>query len=326
MTKDTHTNRRYKDYLEKRKQQGIEMQIAEADEIIHAIDKVDSRQAFKRVQAKIQKSNRKLHFLNNFTRVAAVLFIPLLVTSIFLYSRLNDQDFNQEFATQTISNPSGVRSELVLPDSSKVWLNAESSISYTIPFNRSTRDVKLVGEAFFEVKRDKHKPFIVESGQVNVKVLGTRFNYKAFPEDSIMEVVLEEGKVKLSSKGADSEKGIIMKPGERAIVNKTTKHTTVSHGNVENFIGWHEGKLILDQSTLQEVAKRLERWYGVEVKIIDPDIRNYRISTTFENESLNQILSMLELALPIKTTLIPGTVDQVTHQTSKEKVLIARKN
>ena len=213
-----------------------------------------------------------------------------------------------------------------MPDGSKVWLNAESTISYKIPFNTKSRDVQLTGEAFFEIKKDEQRPFHVESGKVKVTVLGTRFNYKAFSEDTMIEVVLAEGKVKLSSSGSPTEKEIILKPGERAVINKVTKQTNITTGNIEKYVGWHEGKLIFDECPLPEVARRLERWFGIEVQVSDPKLSGCQISTTFRNESLHQILALLELASPIKTTLIPATFEETSHTKNKEKVIITSKD
>jgi len=227
---------------------------------------------------------------------------------------------------EKITNPSGVRSEIVLPDGSKVWLNAESTISFKIPFDFKSREVKLTGEAFFEVKKDEQRPFQVESGKVNVTVLGTRFNCKAFPEDTAVEVVLAKGKVRLNTVGSKTGEEFILKPGERAVVKTLTNKINISAENIEKYIGWHEGKLIFDECPLSEVARRLERWFGIEVKIADPKILNYQISTTFENESLHQILALLELASPIKTDLIPATFEKTTQSGSKAKVIITSKN
>lgn len=325
MAKDFQIAQRYKKFLAIRKEQNVDAQIAEAEQIVYSIEQIDSQKAYTQVQKRVQKSQDRVRFLNILTRAAAILFVPLLVTSILFFYQLRIQSDTNQFATQKISNPPGVRSEVVLPDGSKVWLNAESTISYKIPFDIKSRDVKLTGEAFFDVKKDKNWPFRVKSEKVEVTVLGTHFNYRAFPEDTIIEVVLAEGKVRLNSTRSKTGNEIILKPGERAVVNKITNRTYVSRGDVEKYIGWHEGKLIFDECPLPEVARRLERWFGIEVKIVDPKILDSKISTTFENESLNQILSMLEIASPIKTTLILAKFDKTTQTRIKEKVIITSK-
>jgi ferric-dicitrate binding protein FerR (iron transport regulator) len=326
MAKDSQIAYQFRSFLTTRQRQNVDAQIVEAEQIVHSIDRIDSRKAFKQVQSRIQKTEDRIRVLNILTRAAAILFVPLLIASTLFFYKLRVQPDIEQFATQKISNPSGIRSEIVLPDGSRVWLNAKSTLSYNMPFGLKERGVRLTGEAFFEVIKDEQKPFKVESGKVNVTVLGTRFNYKAFPEDKDIEVVLAEGKVRLSSPGSKTGKEIILKPGERAVVNKTTHQTNISSENIEKYIGWHEGKLIFDECPLSEVALRLERWFGVEVKIADPKILTYEISTTFENESLHQILALLEIASPIKAELIPATIDRTTQTKNSEKVIITGKN
>lgn len=326
MANNFQIEQRFEKFLADRKGQDVEAQIGEAEQIVHAIETIDSRKAFVQVTKRIQKQQDGMRFLNFLSRVAAILFIPLLVGSIWFFYQQKSLSVIDQFAVQKIANPSGVRSEIVLPDGSKVWLNAESTIIYKIPFGIKSRNVKLTGEAFFEVKKDGQSPFQVESGNVNVTVLGTRFNCKAFPEDTVIEVVLAEGRVELNSAGSETGKEIIMKPGERAVVHPSTNQINILTGNIEKYIGWHEGKLIFDECPLPEVARRLERWFGIEVKITDPKIVGYKISTTFENESLHQILALLELASPVKTKLIPGKFDKITQTGTETKVIITSKN
>ncbi len=325
MKKDAKGIMQFKKSLADRKEQGIEAQISEAGQILHGIEGVDSRRALRQVQDRIHGYKGSNRILEIFMRVAAILFVPLLVASVWLFSVHGSKLTVGGFATQEIFNPAGVRSEIVLPDGSKVWLNAESSIHYKVPFDSKTRTVKLKGEAFFDVKSEKNKPFRVESGDLNVTVLGTRFNFKAFPDDKEIEVVLVEGKVRLAQTGAEKYEGFVLSPGEIAVWDKMTKQTDISVANVEKHIGWFKGKLIFEECTLSEVARQLERWFGVEVKIADPEISGRKISTTFENESLYQILNLLELASPVKTTLLPAKFDEKSQTKSKERVIITSK-
>ncbi len=326
MAKDSQTGQRIERFLATRKEQDIEAQIAEAEQIVHAMERIDSRKAFVQVEKRIQKQQDGLRFLQIFSRVAAVLFVPLLITSVWLFYQQGGQNTTEQFSMQKITNPPGVRSEIVLPDGSRVWLNAESTISYQVPFDLRSRDVKLTGEAFFDVKKDSQRPFHVVSGNVNVSVLGTRFNCKAFPEDTTVEVTLAEGIVRLSSTGAKRVKEVTLKPGERALISKGTNQTSISSGDIEKNIGWFEGKLVFDECPLPEVARQLERWFGIEVEIADPKVSGYRISTTFENESLHQILALLELASPIKTALIQAKYEKTTQAYKRTRIIITGKN
>jgi len=259
------------------------------------------------------------------SRIAALLFIPLLIASAWLYYKQIASENNLQCSMQEITSPPGIHSQIVLPDGSKVWLNSESTIQFKIPFDSNYRNVKLTGEAYFEVKKDRYRPFQVQSGNVNVTVLGTHFDVKAFGEDSTVEVVLAEGKVSLTINGHNADKELIMSPGERAVINKTTNQTRVKEENIDKYIAWHTGKLVFDDCPMPEVAKELERWFGIEVRVIDPDILRYRITTTFENESLHQVLELLGLSSPIKINYIPARLDGKTNKQIRAKVIITSK-
>ncbi len=325
MAKYSQTGQRIERFLATRKEQDVEAQIAEAEQIVHAIGRIDSREAFGQVEKRIQKQQGGMRFLRILTRVAAILFVPLLIASAWLFYQQGRPNTTELFSTQKITNPPGVRSEIVLPDGSTVWLNAESTIRYQVPFDRRSREVALTGEAFFDVKKDSQRPFHVVSGKVNINVLGTRFNCKAFAEDAMVEVVLTEGKVRLNAAGSETGE-VNLKPGERAVISKRTNQIDISSGGVEKYIGWREGKLIFDECPLPEVARQLERWFGIEVEIADPKVSGYQISTTFENEPLHQILALLELASPIKTNLIPATYEKPAQTGRKARVTIIGKN
>jgi ferric-dicitrate binding protein FerR (iron transport regulator) len=318
-------NHQLRNHLSGKQNQDLDEQIAEAGRIVFEVEKIDSRKAYSIVEKKISNRRTTLRFFNVLSRVAAILFIPLLLGSVWLFYHQQPAISPMEYAMQEITSPTGVRSQVVLPDGSKVWLNAESTIRFKIPFEPESRNVELNGEAYFSVKKDVQRPFHVQSGKVNVTVLGTKFNYKAFAEDPSVEVVLAEGKVSLTTDGTGKENEIIMNPGERAVVNKTSNKTAISSENIGKYIAWQEGKLVFDECPMPEMAKQLERWYGIEVIIDDPKIRNYRITTTFENESLHQVLELIALSSPVKINYIPAKIDQSNHIQTKAKVRITRK-
>lgn len=322
MKYDKNKDHHFKDFLSEKQNQDFEEQITEAGRVLSELEKIDSRKAYSIVEKRIGKQSGTLRIFNVLSRVAAILFIPLFLGSVWLFYHQQPAVVPMQYAMQEITSPPGVRSQVVLPDGSNVWLNAESTIRFKIPFEPKTRNVEVDGEAFFVVKKDSTRPFEVHSGKVNVTVLGTKFNYKAFAEDSEVEVVLAEGKVRLTTEGSGKGKEIIMNPGEHAVVDKTTSRTTVSAENIGKYIAWQAGKLVFDDCPLPEMAKKLERWYGIKVNIDDPKIRNYRITTTFENESLHQVLELLALSSPLKINYIPAKIDQSNHIQTKANVKI----
>jgi len=309
--------------------QGFEEQIAKAIQVLNEKDEINSRTAFVKVQEKINQRNNAKVFIRFLIRAAAILFVPLLIASALLLNRqmktISNTDSGQS-AFQEIKSPPGVRSKIILPDGTKAWLNSESTIKYAVPFNKNSREVTISGEAFFDVKKNARVPFVVKSGNTKVTVLGTRFNYKAYENDGNIEIVLEEGEIKLSANKNNFQREKLMKPGERAIVDKTTGIMQVINEPVYKYIAWYTEKLVFDETPMPEVATQLGRWYGIEVIIQDPAIRKYRITTTFENESLHQVLELLRLSSPIEIKYISATIDKLSLTQTKSKVIFTKKN
>lgn len=311
------------DFIEKRAGQKTDEQLLEANSILSELESIDSRAAFTQVQNRIQRTGRTRSLGIWFNKVAAVLFMPLFLLSAWLVFRQHQLPISN--SVQEITSPPGIRSLVDLPDGSKVWLNAGSTIRFEIPFNQKMRKVDLLGEAFFDVARNPDHPFVVESGKVRVKVLGTHFNCKAFAEDPNVEVILEKGKIQLQTGEADAPNEFIMHPGERAVVNKNNLKATITNEKIFKYIAWHDGKLVFDNTPMQEVSQALARWYGVEVIAKDPEIMKYRFTATFENESLFEVIELLGLSSPIRIRYQPAAFGENKQTMIKSKVLISRK-
>jgi ferric-dicitrate binding protein FerR (iron transport regulator) len=160
---------------------------------------------------------------------------------------------------------------------------------------------------------------------VNVRVLGTKFNYKAFADENYIEVVLAEGRVNFTTARGQTGKEIVMKPGDRVIFDKLSNHTAVTNEKVDKYIAWHCGKLVFDETPMPEVATQIGRWFGVDVVIKDPKIMDYRITTTFENESLHQVLELLRLSSPLEINYIMATINKTNQLQTKSKVIFSKK-
>lgn len=317
-------NKNISTLLKDRIHQEHEDQIIEARQIISELETVDSTAAFSRVQEQIHKSRKTYHLLNILSRVAALLFIPLLGVTFWAYHQNRFMDV-QQYSMQEITSPPGIRSQVVLPDGSKVWLNAESTIQFPVPFHKESRSIGLQGEAFFDVTKNPNQPFIVESGKVKVKVLGTRFNFKAYANDPTIEVILEEGKIALTMPKNTAMQEAELKPGDRMVYEKASNESSIKNENINKYIAWHTGKLIFNNTPITEVAQILSRWYGIEVIVADAEIMNYRFTTTFENESLFEVIELLGLSSPLQIKYIPATLGK-DHQTqSRSKVIIRKK-
>ncbi|MCI9846898.1 FecR domain-containing protein [Flavobacterium pectinovorum] len=192
----------------------------------------------------------------------------------------------------TLSTPTGGQYNIVLADGTKVYLNTVSSIKYPTQFNGDQRIVELEGEAYFEVAKNKNKPFIVKSGNQSIEVLGTHFNVHAYNNEAIIKTTLLEGSVAVSYK---SQKAIL-KPGQQSNVSDDFNRIGIRKVDTEAAIAWKNGRFKFDNADLKSVMKQLERWYGIKVEYRG-DVSDVRFNGgTFMNKNLSEVLKVLELS------------------------------
>lgn len=268
---------------------------------------IDEERAFKKIssQISVQKQFNPLLWLQH---IAAVLFIPLALVSAIQYLNAGKDKTSNSGRTQmstvynTVETPLGMRSSLTLPDSTKVWLNAGSKISYPVLFSNDRRSVTLSGEAYFEVKKDKEWPFVVNTKHMSILVTGTSFNCNAYPENEQVQTVLVEGAVILANQSATELAS--MNPGELATFDNDNQSITKTKTDLQKYIAWKNGKLMFRDDKMNKVVEKLERWYNVEFEIADKEIADYVYTATFIDESLDQVLKMLTLSAPIRYTVL----------------------
>lgn len=192
-----------------------------------------------------------------------------------------------KIAFNTLSNPKGSKViNMTLSDGSLVWLNAGSSITYPVAFSAKVRKVSIIGEAYFEVKHDDTKPFIVSKGETSVTVLGTHFNVNAYNDESEIKVTLMEGSVKVNN--------TILKPGQQAQVSSVIK--VVNDVDLDQVIAWKNGLFNFNKTELGEIMRQLEKWYDVEVEY--PEGKPIVTLTGIINRNINAVnaLEMLKIS------------------------------
>ena len=226
----------------------------------------------------------------NFSRIAAILILPLLLALGILYFQFN-QYLNQKEVYVEVSSPAGSRTTLNLPDGSTVWLNGESSISYPAVFNEN-RQVNIQGEAFFKVHSDLEHPFLVGAKDIYVKATGTQFNVSAYDDDPEISVILKEGKVAVLDKSQSKLKE--MESGYQLCYHESTSSIDYKKINATSYSGWIDGKLIFENANMEEVVDRIERWYGVDIEIVDKELLKLHFKATFINESIEGALKLLQ--------------------------------
>lgn len=264
---------------------------------------INTEKARKKVEKQLFGKMAMLHILRNLERVAAILFIPLVLSSVwYFFIRESPVITEDEIVFNTIEVPLGMRSSVTLPDGTSVCLNAGSSLKYPVPFGRNDRQVELSGEAYFDVQENKSKPFIVSTSNLNIKVLGTSFNCCAYREGDNIETALVEGKVEIC--GKDGKNILVMKPGELATFYKENNSLDIKETNLDKYIAWKSGKLLFRDDPMEKVLEKLGRWYNVEFQVDNKEILEYIYSATFTGESLDQMLKMFSLSAPIQYKLV----------------------
>ena len=237
---------------------------------------------------------QKFHHL--FTKVAAVLFIPALITiAILSYLSINLPDKADSWAE--IHSPVGSRTQFQLPDGTQGWLNSGSSIKYPVNFMRH-RNIEMSGEVWFDVVHLKSEEFRVITPYFDVKVLGTRFNVIAYDNETTAEVILEKGKVLVLGKNQEMKEEL--KPDQYLVYNKSTKEIIKTSIDSKNYTSWKDGFLIFKNVPMSEIARRLERKYNAEIILHGDSLKSSIFRATFQDENLEEICKMLATVAPIK--------------------------
>lgn len=238
--------------------------------------------------------DKKRIFRKRMTQLAAVVIPFVFILSALLYIYQPTAKVEKDFV---VTVKQGNRAQVTLPDQSKVWMNSNSKLIYRNGEN-NTREVKLIGEAFFKVVKDKTRPFIVSANNIHVEVLGTSFNVKARLGSDIIETSLVEGSVKLS--GADLSQDYYLKPNEKAIYSNALKSIKIEITDNEVETAWKDNKLQFRSERFSYVIKRLEEWYGVKIISKCPNIENDLISGAFKGESLETVLETFSIQYKIR--------------------------
>lgn len=245
------------------------------------------------------------------------------VVCLLLYLNLNHESTPQKALAfeNKVATRAGSKSQVKLPDGTLVILNADSKLSYPDNFVGNTREVTLEGEAFFEVTENKLRPFIIHSKMMDIKVLGTVFNVKAYPAESVSEASLIKGSIEVTLKERRNQK-IMLKPSEKISIvhvpegadnmppNAAKEDVTrpiyseplisVAHlsidrkENIIKEIGWTQNKLMFQNESLKSIAVTLQRWYGQTVSIRSEALKEKMFTGNFQEENLGQVLEALQ--------------------------------
>ncbi len=257
---------------------------------------------------------QKKRLRNPVLRIAAsiALVMALSLTGYILWFTKSKTGASNDLVQKL--NAKGVKSTIALADGSKVWLNADSKIEYPSTFTGNTREVFLNGEAFFDIEKNPEKPFIIHLANGTIQVLGTSFNVKAYEGEPIVETSVATGKVAFIPKHKNNTKAdtIFLTRNNKVVYELNTEQTTTASTISEDDKAWIEGKLIFRSMQFNDIATALERNFGKKVVFLDSNLLSYRLTGSFENNTLPEILYYLS-----KTKSFQYTI-------SDEQIIISR--
>ncbi len=259
--------------------------------------------ALKKFQEKIAEpatpihQTRKTNFIGIYAKIAAAVILLIGVFAIwFSYQQEPAQQLVEVKPVEMITkyNPAGIKTTLVLPDKSKVKLNADSKLIFPKSFNGKTREVTLDGEAFFEIEENPEKPFIVHTREISTEVKGTSFNVSAYPSNNNVSIAVVTGLVLSYNK----ENQVYIKPGEMAVYNEPDNSDIqiLKRKYTPDEIAWKDGKIIFKKSSFEEVKKELELWYGIKITTQRPINFDKGFTGSYQNESLKGIMESISFA------------------------------
>ena len=270
-----------------------------------------------------QKENKKRNKVWLYAAASVIIIISTLSAAYYYnFSKGNMAVTKETDLPNQVASRKGAKTSIVLPEGTKVWLNAGSKIYYNNNFS-TNREVFLVGEAYFDVKHDASNPFIIHAANVNIKVLGTAFNVKAYPTDDRVETALVRGSVELTTND-DPGRKILLRPNEKIAILKvktigdtaTTMPVVIlpkkeelyiislmqvdKKDNVAEDVAWMQDKLVFKGETFEQLAIKMERWYDVKISFETTDCSKIKFTGAFEKQNIVQALEALSFSCNYK--------------------------
>jgi ferric-dicitrate binding protein FerR (iron transport regulator) len=270
---------------------------------------------------------KKLSKPFNYKWLYAAASVIFILGMGFLLERNSDSNSSAPKNLQQVYVKPGSKSQIILPDGTVVRLNSSSKLSYHKDFNKKVREVDLEGEAYFDVTKDAAHPFIVHTSNIDIRVLGTRFNVKCYEQDHTIETTLLRGSIEVYNKDDPSAPKVILKPNEKLVFRKDKEDkvplqkgetkdslkrlnpdqdisiSTLSANKPDSLkeeTSWLYNRLVINGDDFNNLATKLERWYGVKIEILSQNLAKYHFNGIFENETIEQALAALQLTVKFK--------------------------
>ena len=283
----------------------------EKTDAYYRMNRFDVQAAWKNVKAQTDPSQSKSVPLKKFRKevvaqfykYAAVILVALLLGSVGYYIGFRNRV--PAFYSEIISAEKQVLQEYVLPDGSVVALNSNSKLTFPSKFRGDVREVSIVGEAFFDVKPNPEKPFVINAGDAQVKVLGTSFSVSAYPDNEAVEVIVETGKVQVISKDPEKQEAmgeIFLTPGEKGTLISKTRMLEKTLNTDPNFLSWKTHDLVFDKVPLGDVVRCLEKTYHIDIQLSEPELGDLLYEGHFDQKPADFVLDVIRLTFNLDLT------------------------
>lgn len=306
-------------------------------------DKIDVEKAWKEIQMQLNRNGKSgKQIWLKWAKVAAIFILAFVLGGTGHYFLSQKPEPVQPPLFVEYLAPLGSRSFIKMPDGSKIWLNAGTTLKYKNNFGTDNREVCLSGEAFFEIEKNPQLPFMVQTSQINITALGTKFNVKAYAEEKTIETTLIEGSVKLEGNDFKLAEDVILKKNEKAIFTKKAQTIEINEKNQppaneltevkpktelkiissvepDPIISWKEERWIINNEKLGSLSKKLERRYAVNFIFDNELLKDYSFGGTLEDETLEQVMDAICSSSPIKYLVEGKTVYIMSDNQKMEK-------
>lgn len=287
-----------------------------ATDTLNTIKEINSAEALEQVKKRFRKPN-KTNYIVWFQKVAAILILPLLISTIYFVTKKDPVEY-----IEIKTNP-GMVAALSLPDGSKVWLNSGSYLKHPQKFTGDTRTVELDGEAYFSVQKDKSKRFIVNTPfDLKAEVLGTEFNIEAYKESNLVTTSLISGSVKLSFRNKENnEESFIMKPDDEVAYSVKTKRIKTNTSYLPTQTAWKDGLVIFRNTSFEEALKILDKRFNTDFIVKNDLLYENSFTGTFSGQHLTLILEHFRLSSGIQYKFIDPEINPDKDKIS-EKIIV----
>ncbi|GHV22132.1 iron dicitrate transporter FecR [Bacteroidia bacterium] len=263
------------------------------------LENIRSRTNYDTLFVPVDSKNKNFRFyLRWVSNIAAILLPVVIIFGIYLYLIPQKKESFEVIADK------GEKASLTLAEGSLVAINSGSKIMYYNNYNRKDRFLKLEGEAYFDVKYNPEKPFIVECGDVKIRVLGTSFGIKAYENEDNISIVLKSGRIQLTTPKEEIE----MVPDDRIEYNKITQTTSLEKVNAGDYTDWRQNRLRFENESLETIMKTISRMHNIDIVFENPQLKNQQFTGTIDNTSIKSVLEAIKLTSLINYRLKDGVV------------------